>query len=76
LDGGRDLDVLAPVRPAVGGAGRFGQIDQVGALVLVEEQCPRDRFQHVLGDTADVALLQPRVPLGAHTGQDRDLFAP
>ena len=74
LDGGGDLDVLAAL-PAAGGASRSGQFEQVGALVLIEEQGLRHRFQHVLGDTGDVALLQPCVPPGAHAGEGRDLLA-
>ncbi len=74
LDGRRDLDVLAAGRRSAGGPGCSGQIEQVGAFVLVQLQRPRDRVENVLGDAADVALLKARVPLDADAGEHGDLL--
>ena len=45
------------------------------ALGLVELQRPGQRFEHELGDAADLAALQAPVVLGADAGQRRDLLA-
>ena len=43
-------------------------------LCLVELQRPRKRFEHGLGDTGEVAALEPRVVVDAHAGEERDLL--
>ena len=45
------------------------------ALGLVELKGPGQRFEHELGDAADLAALQAPVVVGAHAGQRRDLLA-
>ena len=52
-----------------------GQVEEVRALGVVELQRPGQRFQHELGDAADLAALQAPVVVGADTGQRRDLLA-
>ena len=52
------------------------QVEQVRALGVVELQRSRQRFQHELGDPADLAALQAPVVVRAHPGQRRDLLAP
>jgi len=59
-----------------GGPGRAGQVEQVESLGLVELKGARDGIKDVVGDAADVPLLQTHVPVGAHPGQHGDLFAP
>ena len=59
-------------RDRVGGA---GEVEQVGALGLVELQRAGQPFEHELGDAADVAALQALVVLDADTGQRGDLLA-
>jgi hypothetical protein len=43
-------------------------------LHLVEAQGGGDRVQDLVGDSGDVAALDPDVVLGAHPGQQRDLL--
>ena len=65
------------------GRARFGrdrtggarQIEEVRALGVVELQRPGQRFEHELGDAADLAALQAPVVVGADAGQRRDLLA-
>ena len=51
------------------------EIEQVGALGVVELQRPRERLEDGVGDTAGVAALEPRVVVDADAGEQRDLFA-
>src|ERR687897_2423447 len=55
---------------------RAGEVGEVDTLCLVELQRPRKRFEHGLGDTGEVAALEPRVVVDAHAGEERDLFPP
>jgi hypothetical protein len=48
----------------------------VRRLGLVELQRPSDRTEHLVGDAAEVAALQPGVVVDAHAGDHRHLFAP
>jgi hypothetical protein len=45
------------------------------AFDLAELQGAGDRVEDVVGDAADVALLQVDVPVGADTGEHGDFFA-
>jgi len=49
---------------------------QVGAFVLVQLEGLGDRGEDVFGHATDVALLQARVPLGAHPREHGDFFTP
>src|SRR5918996_4751878 len=59
-----------------GRAARARSIEHVGPFRLVELHRPGDRLEDVLGHAADVALLQPGVPVRADSCQDGDLLAP
>lgn len=48
----------------------------MGALGVVELQCPGERFEHAVGDATDVPALEPPVVVDPHPGQRRDLLAP
>jgi hypothetical protein len=67
-------------RPAALGAAARSRcschVEQVDPFVLAQPQRLGDGLQDLLGHAADVALLQPGVPFGAHSGQDGDLLAP
>src|SRR5207302_9040316 len=52
-----------------------GEVEQVGALSVVELERPGQRLQHALRYPAHVSALQARVVRNAHTGQDGDLLA-
>ena len=56
----------------VGGA---GEVEQVGAFGLVELQRARQRLEYRLGHPGEVPALQPGVVVGAHAGEQGDLFA-
>ena len=60
----------APVR--VGGA---GEVEEVGALGVVELERPGQCVEHALGDAAHVSALEAGVVRDAHAGQDGDLLA-
>lgn len=75
LNPGRDGDVLAPCGGAARGLGGAGQVEEVGAFVVIQFQGLGDGGEDVFGDAADVALFQPGVPLGADAGEDGDFFA-
>lgn len=66
---------LARPGHAVSGAGRSGEVEQVGTLGLIEPQGPGHGFEDLFRDAVDVTLLQPRVPVGADTGEHGDLLA-
>ena len=66
---------LAPARARPGRLGGAGEVEEVGALGVVELQRPGQCLQHALGGAAHVAAFQARVVLDAHAGQDGDLFA-
>jgi len=44
-------------------------------LGLVELQRSSQRVQHAVGDASDIAPLEARVVVDAHTGQHRHLFS-
>ena len=67
---GDDLAVLVAFR-----RGRTGEAEKVGVLVLVEAQRARDGLQDLLGRVDVAALLEPRVPGDADSGELRDLLA-
>jgi hypothetical protein len=56
------------VRPT-GGVGRLDQVEEVGALDLVELEGSGERFQDLVGDAAGVAALQAGVVLDRDAGQ-------
>ena len=60
---------------APAGLGGAGEVEEVGALGVVELERPGQCLQHALGGAAHVSAFQARVVLDAHAGQDRDLFA-
>ncbi len=51
------------------------QVEKVGALGLVELERPADGIEHLVGHTARVASLEPRVVLDADARDQRDLLA-
>ena len=58
------------------GLGGAGEVEEVGALGVVELKRAGERLEHELGDAADVAALQALVVLDADAGQRGDLLAP
>src|SRR5829696_420413 len=54
--------------------GGTGEVVEVDPLCLVELQRPCERVEHGLGDTREVAALEPRVVVDAHAGEERDLL--
>ena len=54
---------------------RAGEVEEVGAFGFVELQGAGDGFEDAVGDTGEVAALEPGVVVDAHPGQDGDLFA-
>src|SRR6266702_3071097 len=54
-----------------GGVSRTGQVEQVGALGLVELQCPGQRFQYAVGDAVQVSPLQSGVVVDTDPGEKR-----
>jgi len=57
------------------GLRRAREIEQVSPLGLVELQRLGERFEHRLGDAAEVAALEPCVVVGRDARQERDLLA-
>ena len=73
-------DLLRPGRAAAtAGVGALvrgpDQVVEVGVFGLVELQGPADAVQDGLGDAGRVAAFEPHVVLGAHPGEQGDLFA-
>ena len=65
-------------RAGVDGARRLRcarEVEEVGALGVVELQRAGERLQHALGDAACVAALEPGVVVDADAGEQRDLLA-
>jgi len=60
---------------AVACVGGACEVEQVGAFGLVELQCARQCLQNGLGHAPEVSSLQPCVVVGAHVGEESDLFA-
>lgn len=56
------------------GAGRLGELEQVGGGVLVELKRPGDGQQHLVGGVPVAALLQADVIVGADPGEEGDLL--
>jgi hypothetical protein len=52
------------------------RVERVRALGVVELERAGQRLEHVLGDAAHVAALEPRVVRDADAGEYRDLLAP
>jgi hypothetical protein len=52
-----------------------GEVEQVRALGVVELQRARQRVEHAVGGSGEVAALQAGVVGGADTGEDSDLLA-
>jgi hypothetical protein len=66
------------VRAGVAAAGHVrcpGEGEEVLALHVVEPQCTRERFENCLGGAGDVAALEARVVVDAHTRGERDLLS-
>ena len=55
--------------------GGAGEVEEVGALGVVELERPRQCLQHALRDPAHVSTLQAGVVRNAHPGQDGDFLA-
>src|SRR6185437_6737744 len=51
-----------------------GEVEEVGALGVVEVERPRKCLQHALGDSSHASALQAGVVRNAHSGQDGDLL--
>ena len=51
------------------------EVVKVGVFGLVELQGSADAVEDRLRDAGPVAAFQPHVALGAHTGEEGDLFA-
>src|SRR4051795_1900925 len=66
---------LAATRPRPGRLGGAGEVEQVGALGVIELERAGQRVQHALGGAAHVSALQAGVVRDAHAGQDGDLPA-
>jgi hypothetical protein len=66
----------APPAPKSDRAGGAGEVEQVGALGVVEPQRVGERLEDAVGGTGGVAALQAFVVLDAHPGQGGDLLAP
>jgi hypothetical protein len=64
-----------PGRAGGAGVGRTGQVEQMEPFGLVELQGSRDGFKHAVGDSGQVAFLQPGVVVGADPGEHRDFLA-
>ena len=76
LDLGPDaLLGLAPTGPRRRRLCGAGEVEEVGALGVVELERPGQCLQHALGGPAHVSALQARVVRHAHAGQDGDLLA-
>lgn len=58
------------------GRGGAGQVEEMGALDVVEEQRPRDGVEDALGRAADVAALEAGVVVEADSGELGDFLAP
>jgi hypothetical protein len=67
--------VLAPARACPGRLGGAGEVEDVGALGVVELERPGQCLQDALGGAAHVSAFKARVVLDAHAGQHGDLFA-
>ena len=63
-----------PPRGAVRRPTGTSEVEQVGAFGLVECSARATASRTIIGDTVDVALLQPGVPVGADSGQHGDLL--
>ena len=73
---GRTWFWLGRRRRLVGGVVRgAGQVEQVGAFGFVELQGTGDGFEDAVGDTGEVAALEPGVVVDADPGEHGDLFA-
>src|SRR6201989_2963055 len=68
-------DLLRPAGALAAGAGRLGELEQVGGGVLVELQRPGDGQQHLVRRVPVAALLQADVVVGADPGEEGDLLA-
>ena len=55
---------------------RPDEVEQVRTLGLIELESAAHAIEHVIGDAARVAALEPRVVLGADAGEQGDLLAP
>ena len=55
--------------------GGAGEVEQVRALGVVELETAGERFEHALGDAAQVAALHLGVVVDADAGEHRGLFA-
>jgi hypothetical protein len=75
LDFGTDARLgRSPPRARCGRRSGAGEIEQVGALGVVQLKRLSQCFEHAVGRAADVSALQARVVRDAHAGQHRDLL--
>ena len=58
------------------GLGGAREVEEVRALGVVELQRARQRVEHAVGRSGQVAAFQARVVRDAHAGEDGDLLAP
>jgi hypothetical protein len=63
--------VLAPARACPGRLGGAGEVEDVGALGVVELERPGQCLQDALGGAAHVSAFKARVVLDAHAGPAR-----
>ena len=62
--------------PWRGGLGGVGQVEEVGALGLVQLQRAGDSAENGVGGARQVPAFHTHVVVDAHTGEQRDLLAP
>jgi hypothetical protein len=61
--------------PAAAGVRGIGEVEEVGALGLVEPECACEGFQHGLRNAGEVAVFEARVVVRADPGEQGDLVA-
>src|SRR3954471_5665212 len=62
--------IAAVSRASPGRLGGAGEVEEVGALGVVELERSGQCLQHALGGAAHVSAFQARVVRSAHTGED------
>ena len=67
--------LLRPAPPRRGRVRRPCEVEEMGALDLVELERACERVEDGVGDAGGVAALEPRVVVDAEPGMQRDLFA-
>ena len=75
LDFGPDAWLDLAARPNRRGCCGPREVEEVGALGLVETQRPGQGVEHAVGDSVHVSALEADVVRDAHAGEDGDLLA-